>query len=148
MATRAFIATGFLLLAIAVAVGYVLESGYRAGQWVDRVFLSLVREWDADVIVKNARNRPARRNDRQELQKALDELGRLQLDRLSDAACTHGLHYSSEGGLDFRSRCVTRAVFAQGTVRFDVEVKGFWNDWKITSFSFRPETPDTKPRSG
>lgn len=138
---------GVISAAVILALGYLFANAYRSGQWVDQVLISLAQGWDADVIVRNARHTPGKPDDRDGLQNALNDLKRVRLDRLSAAACTHGLNFTEEEGVDFRSRCVAWADFDKGTVRFDFELKRSWNQWQITGFSFREATSNEMPAS-
>lgn len=126
---------------VALLLGYTFIVALQSGKWVDQVLLSLYQNWwSADVIARNFR-RPYSPQEIVELQNALDDLRNARLTRITPTECTHGLHYESGQGTDFRSRCVASAVFQERTVMFDFELKGFWNEWQITGFSFGDAVP-------
>lgn len=132
---------GLISLPIVLFISYLFISAFRSGWWLDHTFLELSRDWNADVIIRNAV--PSKNTDTpQGLQLALNDLRRAKLEDVTSAACTHGPSYIRGEGFDFRSRCLLWAQFDKGVVRFEFELKGFWNQWKITDFSFHPEAPN------
>lgn len=134
---------GIVGLILILMVGYMLISAFQSGWWLDRLFAQLSQGWNAQVIVRNARPSPVPTGTPEGLQSALNDPKRLHLESITPAACTHGPNYLAGEGVDFRSRCLVWARFNKGTVRFEFELKGFWNEWKITYFGFAPETSGT-----
>jgi hypothetical protein len=125
---------GIVSLPIALIIGYMFITAFRSGWWLDRLFLELSQDWNAEVIIRNAGSNPA-----PGLQTALNDLKRMHLEGTTNAACTHGPNYEREEGFDFRSRCILWGKFDAGVVRFEFHLKGFWDQWKIIGFRFLPE---------
>lgn len=132
---------GIVSLPIVLLISYMFIFALRSGWWLDRTFQELSHDWSAEVIIRNAA--PTKKTDTpQGLQLALNDLKQAKLEETTNAACTHGPNYVQGEGLDFRSRCLLWAKFDKGVVRFEFELKGSWNQWKITNFSFLPEAPN------
>lgn len=129
---------GIVSLPVLLLISYMFLSAFRSGLWLDRTFHELSQSWSAEVILLNAG--PMKQTDAtQGLQVALNDLKRAKFEDATSAACTHGPNYAAGEGLDFRSRCLLWAKFDKGVIRFEFELKGFWNNWKITNFGFFPE---------
>ncbi len=134
---------GFVAVLFALAAGYMFLMAYQSGLWLDREFAELSRGWNADVILRHADGSSQGPGFSRRLQGVLNDLKRVHLEKATAAACTHGPEFVQGGRLDLRSRCILWARFDKGVVRFEVELKGFWTDWKITNLGLFREARDT-----